>query len=187
MRRRVRGNPSPMRRRGLRSSRMRGGIGPAKVARVASPHPPTSRAPSPSGRAGASGIDHPAPQQRRRSPRSGPLGGRGGNSARDRGTWLEARCGPAAADRAQPRPFRAVRRDVIRAGGARVVGAGRHAVAEIERMLSDRNQMLAFEPMDFGPLFGGRADAARSAACSPPMPAARAASRPAPRATMSLA
>ena len=28
------------------------------------------------------------------------------------------------------------------------------AVAEIERMLSDRNQMLAFEPMDFGPLFG---------------------------------
>ena len=61
-------------------------------------------------------------------------------------------------------------------------------LADIERLLADHNQMLAFEPMDFGPLFGGRArtrhDRRRARRRTR---AARAASRRAPRATMSSA
>ena len=51
-------------------------------------------------------------------------------------------------------------------------------LAEIEAMLAERNQELAFEPMDYGPLLGQaramRASAARSAACWPPTCPARA-------------
>ena len=52
-------------------------------------------------------------------------------------------------------------------------------LAEIEAMLAERNQELAFEPMDYGPLLGHelraeRARAAPSAACSPPISPVRA-------------
>ena len=51
-------------------------------------------------------------------------------------------------------------------------------LAEIEAMLAERSQELAFEPMDYGPLLGlgraRRARAARSAACSPPISPVRA-------------
>ena len=43
------------------------------------------------------------------------------------------------------------------------------------KLLAERNQELAFEPMDYGPLLGRwRAGAARSAACSPPISPVRA-------------
>ena len=55
-------------------------------------------------------------------------------------------------------------------------------IAEIEKLVAEKGQELAFEPMDYGPLLAGRRARAPSAACSPPICRARAASRPAPRA-----
>ena len=60
-------------------------------------------------------------------------------------------------------------------------------IAEIERLVAASGQELAFEPMDYGPLLGGAAGAARSAACSRPICPDRAASRRAPRAIISSA
>ena len=60
-------------------------------------------------------------------------------------------------------------------------------LAEIEALVARKDQQLAFEPMDYGPLLGSRRRAARSAARSPPISPARAASRRAPRAIISSA
>ena len=61
-------------------------------------------------------------------------------------------------------------------------------LAEIEALLEKNNQQLGFEPMDYGPLFGGKTGAGHaSAAPSRPISPARAASRPAPRAIISSA
>ncbi len=57
------------------------------------------------------------------------------------------------------------------------------SLAEIEVLLEMNKQELAFEPMDYGPLFGAaRQASAPSAAPSLPISPARAASRRAPRA-----
>ena len=61
-------------------------------------------------------------------------------------------------------------------------------IAEIEKLVAERGQELAFEPLDYGPLLGaagGRGHA--SAAFWRPIFRARAASRPAPRAIISSA
>ncbi len=59
-------------------------------------------------------------------------------------------------------------------------------LAEIEALVAASQQELAFEPMDYGPLLGGDSrHGHHRRRASPPIFRARAASRPAPRATIS--
>ena len=58
-------------------------------------------------------------------------------------------------------------------------------IAEIEKLVAEKGQELAFEPLDYGPILGGLRARARSAGSWRRTCRGRAASRPAPRAIIS--
>ena len=86
------------------------------------------------------------------------LGRVGGSAARNHRARLQARDRPAGADRARHRPCRK-RTGITLYEPEELVLSARAGtpLAEIEALLAEHRQELAFEPMDYGPLLGGEA------------------------------
>ena len=75
--------------------------------------------------------------------------------------------GRPSQSRSDARPVGLEWRDIVRAPEELVLSAKAGTpLAEIEALVESKGQQLAFEPMDYGPIFGQLADAeARSAVC----------------------
>ena len=95
--------------------------------------------------------------------------------------WLrhQARDRPRRAMGCDARSLRACRCHAVRAGRTGVVRQSRHAAHADQALVAEQRQQLAFEPMDYGPLWTARLAQARSAARSPPTCPARVGSKPA--------